>query len=167
MGAWGTTAAGSGFIWLPRRSDLLNHLVTGSTLYTVRTPWRCLYSPSLPVFPPKHNAAKKITKASFCVPTTYHPVVYLITRPWFFYRFWFYTGRCDGGFVPALISPVLCSSLLSLNHFYNILWYISIRCNFYFKFISIFNCEINMHNYCLNYSVKKTRDLWFLINQFW
>jgi len=63
--------------------------------YTIqlRTQWRCLYSPSLPVLSPMHNVAKKTTKTSFCVPITYHNVVYLITRLGFFYRFWFYTGR--------------------------------------------------------------------------
>lgn len=48
-GALWADEAGSGFIWLPRWSDLLNHLVTGSTLYNhghhvalfLLSPWRC------------------------------------------------------------------------------------------------------------------------------
>lgn len=76
-GKEGADETGSGFIWLPRWSDLLNHLVTGSTLYNHgrHDGGPLLLSPLT-----MHNAPKT-TKASFYEATFYHHAVYPITRP--------------------------------------------------------------------------------------
>lgn len=109
-GALWADEAGSGFIWLPRWSDLLNHLVTGSTLYNHG---HHDGTPLSPLALTMHHAAKT-TKASFCEATLYHRAVYLITRPWF-YRSCRCTGKIDDGFVPVF--SVLWSPSSPVPHF--------------------------------------------------
>lgn len=83
----GDDGAGSGFIWLPRWSDLLNHLVTGSTLYSYGHIVTMPLLPSLsylilvPLLFPFGCGEGNNKGFLFCVAAPYHHAVYLITRP--------------------------------------------------------------------------------------